>query len=141
MKLRFIAIIVLFNLVLNFSCKEKKSEEAPTKMEEIMAIHDEVMPEMSTLSKLVAELKPLADTTAVGKQYARAMMDLQNAHKSMMDWMAGFGGRFDSEEILEGKALSQQKKQWLLEEEVKVRAMRDSVNFSIARARALLEKD
>ena len=106
-----------------------------------MAIHDEVMPEMSTISKLVAELKPLADSTATGQEYKKAMRDLQDAHKSMMDWMKGFGERFDSEEILEGKPLSDQKQQWLLEEEEKVRAMRDQVNSSIEQAKALLEQN
>jgi hypothetical protein len=59
----------------------------------------------------------------------------------MMDWMAGFGERFDSEEILDGKPLSEQKQQWLLEEEEKVKAMKEQVNSSIARAKALLKKD
>ena len=110
-------------------------------MEEVMAIHDEVMPEMSTISKLVAELKPLADSTATGQEYGKAMKDLQAAHKSMMDWMKGFGDRFDSEEILEGKPLTEEKQQWLLEEEEKVKAMRDQVNSSIEQAKALLDKN
>ncbi len=110
-------------------------------MEEVMAIHDEVMPEMSTISKLVAELKPLADSTATGQEYDKAMKDLQAAHKSMMDWMGGFGKRFDHDEIMEGKALSEEKQMWLLEEEIKVKAMRDQIKISIAQAQALLEKN
>ncbi len=140
MQKRILATLILC-FVLIASCKEAKKDKDPTRMEEVIAIHDEVMPEMGTIGKLVAELKPLADSTAAGQEYAKAMKDLQDAHKSMMDWMGGFGDRFDHEEIMEGKALSEEKQKWLLEEEVKVKAMRDKVNSSIAQARALLEKD
>ncbi|MDX1313863.1 MAG: hypothetical protein R3356_00055 [Eudoraea sp.] len=141
MKTKLAPFLIIFSLLLSFSCKEKKTDSTPTKMEEVMAIHDEVMPEMKTIGKLVSELKPLADTTATGQEYAKAVSDLQAAHKSMMDWMAGFGDRFDSAEILDGKPLSEQKQQWLLEEETKVKAMRDQVNSSIEQAKALLKKD
>lgn len=118
------------------SCRE--AEKEPSRMEQVMAIHDSVMPEMGTISRLVAELKPLADSTEQGQAYRRAMQDLQKAHTAMMDWMQGFGERFDHEEIMKGKALSPEKKTWLAEEEVKVRAMQDQVMGSIQRARALL---
>lgn len=134
MRTRIFSTLII-GLALMASCN------GPTKMEEVMAIHDEVMPEMGTISKLVAELKPMVDSTAAGQEYEKAMKDLQAAHKSMMDWMGGFGDRFDYEEIMEGKALTKEKQKWLLEEEEKVKAMRDKVNSSITRARALLEKD
>ena len=106
-----------------------------------MAIHDEVMPEMSPLSKLVAQLKPMADSTEAGRPYQKAMKDLQNSHKAMMDWMAGFGNRFDSEEIMKGKALTPEKEKWLLEEEEKVKALKEQINSSIAQAQELLGSD
>jgi hypothetical protein len=108
-------------------------------MEQVMAIHDSVMPEMSTISRLVGQLKPLADSTEAGQTYQKAMVDLQEAHTAMMDWMKGFGDRFDHEEIMKGKELSAEKQQWLKEEEVKVKQMAEQVKGSIARARALLE--
>ncbi|MGI9547994.1 MAG: hypothetical protein ACR2MM_12190 [Flavobacteriaceae bacterium] len=138
--------ILITGLVLSLfilSCKEKKKsgevDSTTSKMEEVMAIHDEVMPKMSTIGKLVADLKPKVDTTATGIEYKKAMNELQDAHKSMMDWMQGFGKRFDSDEILNGKALSAQKKEWLMEEEEKVKAMRDQVNSSIENAERLLQ--
>ena len=74
-------------LIFCFSCKEaKKAPEGPTQMEQVMAIHDEVMPKMGELGKLVGQLKTKVDTTAVGQEYESAMRDLQSAHKSMMDW-------------------------------------------------------
>ena len=123
------------------SCKEeKKAPEGPTQMERVMAIHDEVMPEMGKLGKLVGQLKAKVDTTEVGQQYEAAMKDLQEAHVSMMDWMKEFGDRFNSDEILNGKELTEQKQKWLNEEEEKVQVVKDQINNSIAKAEALLAK-
>ncbi|MBT8281033.1 MAG: hypothetical protein KJO16_05605 [Muriicola sp.] len=135
-------IALLSLLLISISCKtEPKKAETSSKMEEVMAVHDEVMPKMSTISKLVAQLKPMADTTETGKDYMIAMKDLQAAHKSMMDWMQGFGARFDSDEILNGKELNAEKKQWLLEEEEKVNQLKEDINNSIAKAEELLAED
>lgn len=127
------------SLALLSACKqEKKTDESPTQMEQVMAIHDEVMPKMGTLAKYTAELKAKVDTTAMGQQYETAMKDLQEANKAMMDWMMGFGDRFDAEEILNGKELSQEKQAWLNEEEEKVKALKTQINTSIAKAEELL---
>ena len=120
------------------SCKEEKQS---TQMKEVMAIHDEVMPAMTKLGNLVGEIKPMEnDSTDLGKEYKQAREDLQAAHKSMMDWMQNFGNRFDPDEILNGKALSDQKQQWLDEEEEKVKALREEINTSIENANSLLGK-
>lgn len=136
--------IVLFAVLISaISCKEDKNSIAgpnTDQMEKVMAIHDEVMPKMGTISKLVAELKPKVDSTEMGMEYERAMKDLQASHQSMMDWMRGFGDRFDSDEILKGKALTEQKQKWLDEEEEKVKALREEINSSIERAEAVLKK-
>ncbi len=135
-----IVILPLFFFLL--SCKtETKKVDSPTKMQEVMAVHDEVMPKMGTISKLVAQLKPLADSTETGMKYQTAMQDLQAAHRSMMSWMQGFGERFDSDEILNGKELTEEKKAWLLEEEKKVYRLKEDINGSIARAEKLLAED
>lgn len=129
-------------LLLSFSCKqEKKAAEEQTQMKEVMAIHDEVMPKMSTIGKLVGELKPKVDSTEMGQKYEVAMKDLQDANTSMMDWMKDFGDRFNYEEIINGKELSEEKKQWLDEEEEKVKVVKEKINGSIERAEALLAKD
>ncbi|SFR38214.1 hypothetical protein SAMN04490243_1363 [Robiginitalea myxolifaciens] len=110
-------------------------------MESVMAVHDEVMPKMTDISKLVAELKPIADTAAAGDPHRKAMEDLQAAHKSMMDWMKGFGDNFNYEEINKGKALTAEKQVILEEEALKVEAMRSQVEASLAQAREVLGKE
>jgi len=139
MRIKFASFATLI-LVIFISCKEKeKKSESLTQMKEVMAIHDEVMSKMGTISKLVAELKPKVDSTEAGMSYGNAMKDLQAAHKSMMDWMKGFGDRFTSDEILNGAALTEQKQEWLNEEEEKVKALKIQINSSIENAEKLLE--
>ncbi len=134
--------ILFLSIFLMISCKqEKKVSQEPTQMEQVMAIHDEVMPKMGTLAKYTAELKAKVDTTEMGQQYEAAMMDLQNANTSMMDWMMGFGDRFDSDEILNGKELTPQKLEWLNEEEEKVKALKEQINSSLEKAEELLGKE
>ncbi len=125
------------------SCKEEKKtteSQETTQMEEVMAIHDEVMPKMGVLGRLVGKLKAKVDSTEQGMAYEKAMKDLQAANNSMMQWMQGFGDRFDSGEILNGKVLTEQKQKWLDQEEEKVKALREQINSSIEKAEALLKE-
>ena len=131
----FVAALVTFT-----SCKETKKTEEPSKMEHVMSIHDEVMPKMGTLGKLVGQLKPMADSLGAESVEAKAMKDLQEANRSMMDWMQGFGDRFDSEEIMNGKELSDEKKLWLKEEVEKVQQVKENINSSIEHAEEILNK-
>jgi len=136
----FLALISVFM----FSCKEdgKKDTKLETpQMKEVMAIHDEVMPRMSTIGKLVGELKPKIDSTETGMQYEAAMKDLQEAHKGMMEWMQDFGDTFDSDEILNGKALSEEKQKLLDAEETKIKEVRNAINSSIEKAETLLKEE
>lgn len=134
--------LILSLFILLVSCKtEAKKEAIPSKMEEVMAIHDEVMPKMGTISNLIADLKPKVDSTEPGKEYLKAIRDLQGAHKSMMNWMQDFGERFDYEEIIKGKELNAEKKEWLREEEVKVKELREEINTSIANAERVLTEN
>lgn len=132
-----LGMTLLLSLLPAVSCKPEN--ESAKRMQEVVAVHDSVMPKMGRIGELVAQLKPLADTTAGGQQYKIAMEDLQAAYQSMMDWMHGFGNRFDYAEIMEGKALNAEKSAWLEEEAVKVKKMADEVNTSIARAEKLLK--
>jgi len=136
---RLVLLVSIALTAIIYSCAEKKNN---TQMKEVMAIHDEVMPKMSNLGSLVGELNSKEnDSTELGLEYRQARKDLQAAHKSMMDWMQDFGNRFTPDEILNGKELSEQKKQWLDEEEEKVKALRKQINSSIAQAEKLLVKD
>ncbi|MEP2237511.1 MAG: hypothetical protein ABJI22_04055 [Maribacter sp.] len=132
--------LTIATLITFIACKETKKTEEPSKMEHVMSIHDEVMPKMGTLGKLVGQLKPMADSLGAESVEAKAMKDLQEANRSMMDWMQGFGDRFDADEIMNGKELSDEKKEWLNEEEEKVQQVKENINSSIERAEEILSK-
>lgn len=138
--MKHIVLLLVSGLLIFSSCKEDKKVEEPTQMEQVMAIHDEVMPKMGYLGKLVGQLKPMADSLGTNSPQAKAMRDLQDANKAMMDWMQSFGDRFDPEEIMEGQELSEEKKQWLNEEEEKMKEVKEKINSSIANAEALLNE-
>jgi len=122
-----------------FACKEdKKASPESDPMKQVMAVHDEVMPKLGKIGSLVAQLRKKIDSDQGGAVEKKAMEDLQDANVSMMEWMQGFGDRFDSEEIINGKALTEEKKQWLKEEEEKVKIVAEKINSSIAKAEALL---
>lgn len=126
-------------LIFATGCKEeKKATQQSNQMKEVMAIHDEVMPKMGKIGNLVAELRKKIDSDAGGAPEKKAMEDLQEANKSMMDWMQSFGSRFDSDEILNGKELSPTKKEWLNEEDEKVKIVAEKINSSIKKAEILL---
>ena len=140
MKTNVCLVLVLFLSMQ--SCKnESKETKEETRMERVMAVHDELMPKMSTIGKLISSLEPKIDSTEAGLKYKVAKDDLVASYDFMMDWMKGFGDRFDSEEIMEGKALSPEKETWLLEEEEKVNTMKDMMLQSIDNAKALLPKE
>ncbi|WP_276168274.1 hypothetical protein [Zobellia alginiliquefaciens] len=134
-----IVVLITFAIAtLTFSCNNKADN---TQMKTVMAVHDEVMPEMSKMGKLVGDLSAKEnDSTEVGLQYKEARKDLQAAHKSMMDWMQNFGSRFTSDEILNGAELSEEKQVWLNEEEEKVEKLREQINESIKTAEDLLQE-
>ena len=137
-------VIVYFTiLAISFtSCKQEKKEDGkPTQMEEVMAIHDEVVPKMSTINNLIEKLNAKVDTTEIGIKYEKVKADLQAANKAMMDWMVGFGDRFDTDEIMKGKVLTDEKQKWLDEEEVKVKELQNQINSSIKNAEALLDSE
>ncbi|MCM4163890.1 MULTISPECIES: hypothetical protein [unclassified Arenibacter] len=121
------------------SCKDQNKENS--QMKDVMAVHDEVMPKMGTIGQLVSELDQKITNDAYSKDYVVAKEELKAAHKAMMDWMKGFGDRFDGDEILKGKALTEEKQKWLDEEEAKVKKLKEQINSSIKQAQDVLQNN
>lgn len=132
-------LIAIFLIALIASCNtQPKQEDGTSKMKEVIAIHDEVMPKMGTLARLARELNEKIQQEGPNDTYEAAVKDLGNAKTLMMDWMKAFGGEFSADEILKGAALSEEKQQALLEQEVAVKQVRAAILNSIAAAEALL---
>jgi hypothetical protein len=132
-----ISLAAFFLVLISFSCKQE-NRDGTEKMTQVIAEHDVLMAEMGTLTKLVGELNSKVDSTETGMKYDSAKKDLQNAHKAMMDWMKGFGDSFDSDEILNGKALSADKQKLLDQEMDKINEVKKLMKSSIENAEDLL---
>ena len=130
-------LILSVIIAVAYSCKDQNKENS--QMKDVMAVHDEVMPKMGTISQLVSELDEKITNDTSTNDYVAAKEELKAAHKAMMDWMKSFGDRFDGDEILNGKALTEEKQKWLDEEEAKVKALKEQINSSIKQAQDLLQ--
>ncbi|WKZ58979.1 MAG: hypothetical protein QY309_14025 [Cyclobacteriaceae bacterium] len=91
-----IALLTLLSFTLTY-CGQKKAEEDPNKVlyNEVMDIHDEVMPSMDELYRLKKDLeekiKNSPDLVEDKKQQMeQTVLLLDSASKSMMSWMREF---------------------------------------------------
>jgi len=91
--LQFFTIAVL-SVFLVLSCKEKPTEASKVLYDEVMKIHDDVMPEMGTIHKLKKKLKKRLENEFISEEEKsaalKAITDLEKADDGMMDWMAAF---------------------------------------------------
>lgn len=77
-----------FLLIIFISCKgEFMSPEIKKSYESVMLVHDEVMPEMSTINKLRRQIKKLPHQDA---ETQTLITNLETADDGMMDWMQAF---------------------------------------------------
>lgn len=131
--------------LLFISCNKlsKEEQEFDTLMQEVIDVHDEVMPKMSEISSLIGELESKIDTTVTGQAYAAAQSELKESHDFMMEWMSDFSDKFPhGEEVKnEDKEKFAAKMKMLKEEQIEVNLMRDQVNTSLANAKAILKKE
>ena len=100
-------------------CTSLGYSQEPTQMKRLITSLDEVMNKMPHLVKL----NPLVDSTETGKNYQKAIILLKTSHRSMMNWMQGFGERFTGDEMMKENTLPNKKKTWLNEEEKKINTL------------------
>lgn len=106
MKLFTLNLFIAFFILT--SCTETQPEEAKVfdqKMTETIAIHDEVMPEMSRITNLIQTLESQVDSTNANL-YKPVILDLKTGHDKMMEWMKDFGDDFSKTEINDGIKLN-----------------------------------
>ncbi len=82
--------VLIFGVVLLVNCSHSDNPERQKAFDEMMEVHDEVMPEISTINKLSRQIKKKISATA--NQDSLIMMKatltrLEEAEEGMMDWM------------------------------------------------------
>lgn len=132
--------LFFLSLLLFFSCQENpKDSEQYAQMSRILAIHDEVMPEMGTISGLIGQLEPkfLADSTLVN--YGTSVEELKRANGAMMQWMMDFSEEFTTDEIMGKTHIDAQKQELLDRYEDSANGLKDQMLGAIDKAQEVLK--
>ncbi|HMQ64524.1 MAG TPA: hypothetical protein PKE06_27820 [Flavilitoribacter sp.] len=97
--------------------------------EEVMAVHDEVMPKMGELSSLKKDLRNLPQDSLV----QAGISELTLAEDAMWDWMHGLKPHDEIEEMGQEEAQT-----YLEQEKEKISAVKDKMLHSMETAKSLL---
>ncbi|MDW3210234.1 MAG: hypothetical protein R8N23_10220 [Reichenbachiella sp.] len=121
-------LILLTITTISFACNTDKKEQQAL-FEEVMLMHDEVMPKMGNLRALSAELSQKADSLALDSlvDYSSKVNEMRNlskklkdANEGMMEWMRQY------EQVEEGTPHGEVM-QYLLEQHKLIKKVRDDM--------------
>jgi len=133
----FLALL-FFAISFSIGCKsEKLDPKLSSLMDEVMEIHDEVMPKTGTIHKkrkaLRKKLTPMIeDTTQIRNQLLNTILELETAEESMMEWMSAYKNK--PSKLKEGV----NPMEYYAEEKVKIIEVKRKMLESIENAKALL---
>ena len=124
----------IFFLMVLFSCTENTKSDASWRMdqwEEMMAVHDEVMPKIMDITKLVTEVKK----DSLNPEASQLLSELEEADSLMWDWMHNLTPWVDIENMSDEEA-----KEALMKETGAIEIVAQKMNESISNARQFLEQ-
>ncbi len=129
--MRYMTLIIIAFVL---GCKPGDySPEVKQLFDEVMAIHDEVMPEMGTIHKLKKQLGPLQGNDTRSDHVEELMARLDSAGVLMMDWMADFKVPGDAEEHIQID--------YLINEKTRIEEISNAMKSSIESAKSYLDDD
>lgn len=107
--------------------------------DELMVVHDEVMPKMGEIHKLKKQLKKLSTESTVGEngkveEIKNTIRDLERADDGMMDWMANF----KSPSKLRSEKSHEEIMAYLKNEKEKIEQVKNDMLQSIDQAKKLV---
>lgn len=132
--------IFIFLIVLSFSCGPSPSEKNQQLRDEVIAVHDEVMPLMGKLKSLEKEAATAAeeleasgseDTTKIEELKALAF-DLNQAYEGMFVWMRQY-------ETEDGELTPEEVKAYLDDQMIKVSVVNEDIKAALEKAEELLK--
>ncbi len=119
------------------ACGTKLSEPVEKLFDETMVIHDEVMPEMSTINKAKKAHRKIIKnndlTPELKTAHLQMIKELEDADDAMMDWMAEFS-KPDADQS-EKEALS-----YLENEKIKISKVRDKMWDAINKSKSMINE-
>ena len=138
MQIRILFLLLAAGL-LN-ACAEK-DDDIQKSWDEVMAIHDEVMPKISDINATVKSFKNIRENdtenfTTYREQILINLQNLESAEEGMFNWMNELKGLSDlSQSMSKEEVLA-----YLDDEKVKVSKVKDAILSSLADSKALLDK-
>ncbi len=130
-----LGLLSAFTLI---SCNEDpKNTQQYAQMERILNLHDEVMPEMSTISRLISALESATQADSTQVVLGESVEELKEANQAMMQWMMDFSEAFTTEEIMGKELIPQEKQSLLTQYEASATALKQTMLGAIKRADAL----
>ena len=116
--------------------KNKANDEAQEKklIDEVMAVHDEVMPKGDELMSLKSKLDSVAKVSSDSLKIKDLVAGLDSADNQMSDWMEAY-----DPDIVKGKSHEEIVK-YFEEEKGKITQVKNLTNSSIEKAQKFLNK-
>jgi len=136
--MRDYVILLLLSACTLFSCNEDpKNTQQYAQMERILNLHDEVMPEMSTISRLISALESATQADSTQVVLGESVEELKEANQAMMQWMIDFSEAFTTAEIMGKELIPQEKQSLLTQYEASATALKQKMLGAIKRADVL----
>lgn len=135
MKLTTTFLMALIGLLVFTSCGDGGKAEREALRDEVMAVHDEVMPKMGDFRKLEKQIVSLSDSLlqadstnrdSVTDLVARTV-ELAAAKESMMAWMRQY-----NPEVMEDGTPHEEVMSYLKEQKVAIEKVRDQMNQALS---------
>jgi hypothetical protein len=112
---------------------KKQAEEKPL-MDQVMEVHDAVMPKMGALMKTKKQLLAKANSTAdsaLSIELKTLAQEIELANESMMDWMRNFDPDFEGTE--------EEIKDYLMKKKKGIEKVAEAMNSSLERGEKALQ--
>ena len=113
----------LFLWIFLLGCASTSGNKIDLLYQEIMDVHDEVMPKMGKIRNLEKQFRSAALTSPNATELMRQADALASANEAMMNWMLNFNNDF--------QGLDEEKKEYLLGQKEQVYQVKELMNSSI----------
>ncbi|MEO9869312.1 hypothetical protein [Ekhidna sp.] len=127
-------LTLLFLLIV--ACGPTKEDEIQALKDEVIGVHDEVMPKMSELryarKSLIAQADSLVESDSIKAEMLKSLAnDIGEANESMMQWMRNFKPDFEGtdEEVM----------QYFEDQKKSVQKVKEDMLSSLAKGEEMLE--
>lgn len=128
-------LLLLTTLTFLVACGPSEKEELNQLKDEVISIHDEVMPKMGELRRtrkdLLLQADSLVDIDSVRAALLTSIADqIGEANEGMMQWMRNYEPEFEG--------TNEEVKQYLEDQRIAIKQVKEDMNKSLAKGKEVL---